>query len=87
MRDFITMKIDLTKYPGDAVRVDEQGRTWMYLTMSEMMEPKYEDTHTIYWYDKEAKEKTYVGYAKKWPPRDFDKEGAEEGVDGEKMKI
>lgn len=47
------------------LRTDKNGKRWLSLSVSERKEVgKYGDTHTVYYYDRDTKEKTYCGGGK-----------------------
>ena len=60
----INCKIDVLKIPKDKLFKGEKG-TYLNFSVARRKEVgQYGDTHTVYLYDKDTKEKTYIGEGK-----------------------
>lgn len=60
----INISIDVNKIPKDRIFVGKNGK-YLNLTITELREPdQYGNTHTVYLYNKESKQKNYVGKGK-----------------------
>lgn len=61
----IQVTIDVDKIPKDKIWTSKNGAKKLFATLSELRVPsQYGQTHTLYLYDKETKEKTYIGSGK-----------------------
>lgn len=61
----IEITIDVDKIPKDRIWTSKSGARKLFATLGERKEVgQYGETHTLYLWDKDAKEKTYIGSGK-----------------------
>jgi hypothetical protein len=68
----IQITIDVDKIPKDKIWTGKNGGKKLFATLAERRETtQYGETHTLYLYDKDTKEKTYIGSGKlvEWQER------------------
>ena len=61
----IEITIDVDKIPKERIWTGKNGARKLFATLGERKEVgQYGETHTLYLWDKDAKEKTYIGSGK-----------------------
>lgn len=83
----IQLSLNLDKIPKDKIYQGKNAR-YLFVTVAERKEPdNYGNTHSVYIYNKDTKEKTYIGDGKeeKWNGQQTAKKDAWDGKQQAKM--